>query len=291
MSEHDPAIQGWQPLPTVHPDALTEARLQLHWAAQVLASIGYTHLQQADDDGQSNMGWVDGMQLLAGRYLDDEPTGFGSMTPAALKLAFHEPGGEEIVPIELRGRTLDEAYEAMESAIAERRNQPKQTLKRPSYDLPDHPVADGAKFGDATEAALKALHAWFHDANLVMRDLRAKTEGATLPRVWPHHFDMGMLISLEGHGDPQKGRSIGIGLSPGDDSDAAPYWYVAPYPTPDLGGDAPEPAVGEWTTQGFVGMKLDAVTAIGDGAGPGQESLAREFVGDAVAVCRRLLGT
>ncbi len=289
MSEHDPAIQGWQPLPTVHPDALTEARLQLHWASQVLASIGYTHLERADDDSQSNMGWVDGMQLLAGRYLDDEPTGFGALVPAALKLGFHEPGGEELVGIDLQGATLDQAYEAMEQAIAERRNQPKQTLERPRYDLPDHPVAAAGTFGDVPEAALKALHAWFHDANLVMRDLRARTAGATLPRVWPHHFDMGMLISLEEHGNPQQGRSIGLGLSPGDDSDPAPYWYVAPYPTPDVEGGAPEPAIGEWTTQGFVGMKLDAATAIGDGSGPGQEARAREFVDDAVAVCRRLL--
>ena len=288
MSHHEPARQGWQPLSTVESGLFTEARLQVHWAAQVIAAIANTHLEQAKDDSQSNLGWVDGMQILAGRYLDGEPSGFGSLTPATLQLAFHEPGGEVLQAIELPGRTLDQAYAAMEAAIAARLGTAPRTLVRPDYDLPGHPVADGAKFAGAAPAALAALQDWVHDANLVLRDLRARTAQATMPRVWPHHLDMGMLVSLEPSGDPAEGRSIGIGWSPGDDQDPAPYWYVNPYPSPPKVDGLASPWIGRWNTEGFVGLKLDAAETIGDGSG--QEARARRFVDEAVAICRGVLG-
>ena len=287
MSDHPPSIQGWQTLPAIPDDVLTEARLQLHWAAQVVGAVGDTYREHAPDDSQANLGWVDGMQLLAGRYLETDPSGFASLTPSGLRLAFHEPGGEELETIGLDGRTLDDAYAAMETAIARRTGLDRRALTRRTYDMPVHPVAQGGKFEGASDEALRAIHAWLHDANLVLRDLRAKTEASTLPRVWPHHFDMGMLISLEPDGDPSRGRSIGLGLSPGDDSDPAPYWYVSPYPRLDSVDGLPRPRLGRWTTQGFTGLKLDAATTIGHGSG--QEERARDFVDEALAICRDLL--
>lgn len=286
MTEHDPSQQGWQTISPVDPDKLTEARLQVHWAAQVLAAIGYTHVERAADDGQSNFGWVDGMQLFAGRYVGDPPIGFGAFDPTARALSFHEPGGDVLASIGTDGKTLDQLYDAMERAIAAAQEREPVALERPTYDLPSHPVGNGGSFGGDDDEARAALKAWFHDANLVMRDLKAKTTSltATLPRLWPHHFDLGMLISLEEDGDPSKGRSIGIGLSPGDASDPLPYWYVNPYPRPETVDGLPQPVFGAWNTEGFVGLKLDAATVIGDGVG--QEERVRQFLGDAISICR-----
>ena len=67
-------------------------------------------------------------------------------------------------------------------------------------------------------------------------------------RVWPHHLDLGFWTP----GDVD-GRSIGGGLSPGDETHDQPYLYVNPYPVPE-GGSAPLiPAPGKWQTEGFTG--------------------------------------
>ena len=155
--------------------------------------------------------------------------------------------------------------------------------------MSDHPLASGATFASTDANARQALAAWFHDANLVMRDFKAKTtdRSATLPRLWPHHFDLGMLISLEDDGDASRGRSIGIGLSPGDENDPLPYWYVNAYPAPASIAGLDAPSVGGWIDAPFVGLKLDAATAIGDGTG--QEARARAFVEESVAICRGIL--
>lgn len=288
MSDHDPAQQGWQTIPTIDPAVLEETRHQIHWAAQVVAAIGYTHMEIAPDDGQSNFGWVDGMQLFAGRYIGDPPIGFGAFAPRSKALTFHEPGGEVLASIPIEGKTLDELYGEMERAIATAQGSEPVPLKRPPYEMPDHPVASGTPFGGGSDEAREALHVWFHDANLVMRDLKAKTTSleATLPRLWPHHFDLGMLVSLEEHRDPSRGRSIGIGLAPGDANDATPYWYVNAYPPPESIEGLPAPSSGAWNDEGFTGIKLDGATVIGDGTG--QEERVRTFLGQAIAICRDL---
>jgi hypothetical protein len=285
MSPKDPSEQGWRALGRVRGDELVAARDEAHWAMQLLAAVGYTHVEAAADDSQSNAGWVDGMQILVGRRIEVEPVSFVSLSPARLVIGLHEPGGDAIDELDCAGKTLDECYAWLEAAIARRYDRDAVGLNRPGYDMPSHAIASGSRFGKSSPAARAEIAGWFHDANLVMRDLRAKTPGATLPRVWPHHFDMGMLVSLEEHGHAQEGRSIGIGLSPGDDHYAEPYWYVNPYPVP--ASELPEPARGGWTDKGWTGVVLGAADVLDAGD---QEAVSREFVDEAVGICRDLLG-
>jgi hypothetical protein len=285
MSERDPSQQGWQQVGSV--SGLAEAREDAHWAMQLLAAVGYTHIDPTEDDRQSNAGWVDGMQVLAGRRIEREPVCFVSLAPAQMILALHEPGGEALEEFSCTGKSLDEAHAWVEAAIARRQDGDPVTLKRPEYIMPDHALAEGAAFGAGSELALQELARWFHNSNLVMRDLRREFPRSSAPRVWPHHFDIGMLISLEEDGDAQHGRSIGIGLSPGDENSAAPYWYVTPYPA--VEGQLPEPQTGSWNTEGWTGFTLTASETIAVGGGEAQEALTRRFLDESISVCRGML--
>lgn len=287
MSPRDPSEQGWQQLGEASVTDFAQARRQCHWAAQALAAVGYTHMERADDDSQSNLGWVDGMQLLAGRLVETEPACFFSLTPAALKLALHEPGGEPVEDLELDGQTLEQAREWCAQALARYQDTHPLPLQEPPYEMPDHDLGRDERFKFTPEGAFVELARGIHDANLVMLDLRAKSPLTSVPRCWPHHFDVGALISLEEDGDPQQGRSIGIGWTPGDEGSDAPYWYVNPYPSPE--GDLPELGVGRWHREGWIGVELrhDDVLQAGDGAA--QEKLVRHYLDHAVDACRSLL--
>ena len=48
---------------------------------------------------------------------------------------------------------------------------------------------------------------------------------------------------------------MGVGFSPGDDSYAQPYFYVAPWPHPKQ-DDLPKLSVGHWHTAGFTAAVL-----------------------------------
>jgi len=286
VNANHPSALDWRALEGFDANTWSVVREEAHWAMQVLAAIGYSHIEPADDDSQSNAGWVDGMQILVGRRIEREPECFASLSPSRMILALHEPGGETLDEFALAGATLDEAYAFMESALGRRYGADPAPLNRPPYEMPRQALATGKQFVSADASGQEELARWFHNANLAMRDLRARTDGATGPRVWPHHFDMGMLISLDPDHDAESGRSIGIGMTPGDASLPAPYWYVNPWPAPKV--ELPAARIGQWHREGWTGLVLDAKTLLE--AGDAQEELCRSFLDESVAMCRGLLG-
>ena len=48
----------WKELGRVAPDSLKEVRLALHWAAQVVSSLGATLLPPAPDDSHTNLDFL-----------------------------------------------------------------------------------------------------------------------------------------------------------------------------------------------------------------------------------------
>ena len=290
MAELRPEEHGWQRLGALEPARLADARRQLHWAVQALAAVGYAWIERAPDDSQSNLGWVDGMQIFAGRLFGAEKPIFAALRPADLHVLLCDIGGGSLGELSLEGCTLDDAYGwIQETVIRHLGRLPGESLRFPPYELSAHPLGEEGCFEVQDGASLREVARWFHDANIVLRDLRARNLRSTMPRVWPHHFDLGMLISLESHGDPQRGRSIGLGLSPGYEEIPSPYWYVRPHPMPEGGTLPPLPAYASWHTQGWLGAVLDARTQIAAGEAEDQQKRAAAYVEAAVGACRALL--
>ena len=56
-------------LGTVAAKSLLDARLQLHWAAQIVSAMAEALLPKQGDDGHSNMEWLPQVRMLAGNPL------------------------------------------------------------------------------------------------------------------------------------------------------------------------------------------------------------------------------
>lgn len=223
---------------------MIDTRLQLHWAAQAAAGVGRTVLPKQADDSHTNFRWREG-SLMQG----DDRSGIRIRD---LTLLF----GDDEYP--LTGRTLDDAFRFFEERVG-------QTLARPGEAAPpDHPVAHGAVFVPAADE-LKALSALYARAN---DELQRVQESPV--RCWPHHLDIATLIALGG------GRTIGVGLSPGDTQYPAPYWYVNTWPEPDEHTMTPLPG-GFWNTQGWYGAVLPALS----------NAKVAEFIDAAISGLRR----
>ena len=105
-------------------------------------------------------------------------------------------------------------------------------------------------------------------------------------RCWAHHFDIATVISLEG-GDAEVARSIGLGLSPGDDSYGEPYFYVAPWPHPEADQLEDVAAIGHWHMAGFVAYVVTGSEFAGDDDGG---TAVKAVLVSALARCKALLG-
>ena len=286
-------MSEWQPL-GMDPRTLLDARLQLHWAEQVAAAVGKQLLPHQPDFSEQSLEWLNGPRVLAqGLVAGAHP--FRSairLSPPALLLL--GPADETLRELPLAGRTLEEAYDWMRREVEALLGRPLAEPLARSEGLPAHPVATGAPFAfpDAPPEvnAPAELARYFADAYLLLRDLMAH-EGSSHVRCWPHHFDIAILIALdEAPSDPEHARSIGVGLSPGDDAIPRPYFYLLPWPQPARPTDQlPALDGGGWHTEGWLGAVLDS-TEIVKSAGTGdQQERCERFLTSAVAACRELL--
>ena len=270
----------WEALGAVPPLALAEERLVLHHAVQLVAAVGRSLVPPRPDDGHTNLEW------LAGAFVGQEVPGprpwLASLRASDLSLVV-VTAGAEAGRVALAGRTRDEAF-AWLSHVALHLGVAGGRLRLdPPYRIPNHPVGSGAPFPTATPK-LAELARWFGNGNALLRAVASRWPGAAPVRVWPHHFDVGAVLPLAS-GRGEESPSIGIGLSPGDEGIAEPYFYATLWPAPDPDSLPPLPE-GRWNRNGWTGAKLTGSEIAAAGDGGAQAAVADVFLASAVAILR-----
>lgn len=281
---------AWQHLGTIPIASVAPARLELHWAAQAVAAVANSLLPHREDDSQSSFTWAPHLGALLGQPVSSDVRAGLRFADMALLLVDGEGhvADEEALP----GKTLPQALSWFHSAIAAQVGKPPALpLALRDYDMPDHPVRDRAAFtGDGAPARVE-LARWFENAHYA---ISVATKPFTLnpaPRCWPHHFDLATLIAIDLPEDNAPvARTVGVGLSPGDASNAAPYFYVSPWPRPD-DATAPPPLSGggEWKQESWFGAILPAERLVSAQSAPSQAEQLGTFLRSALAACFSLM--
>jgi len=238
---------SWSMLRNHAPTALAAARALAHRAAQWPARAACANLVPAPDDSHASLSWDSDMAALLGQPLD------GGVR-VGLRVAVHElvfTTESRCDALPLTGKPDAEVGSWLDGKLVAEGLKPASGTKLP-YEVPS------TMFARAGEEALRfpAIALWFAAAAEALGELRQSyrryTPGPSPVRCWPHHFDMAILIRLE-EGPPESARSIGIGVSPGDNYYAQPYLYVSPYPKPDTADLPPLPPGARWHTKDFFG--------------------------------------
>jgi hypothetical protein len=279
-------MSDWETLGAVDPRDLLDTRLQLHWAAQAAAAVGKQLLPHQPDFSEQSLEWLAGSRVFAQGVVAGARPFRSAIRLGSPTLLLLGGSGETLRELPLEGRTLDEAFDWVKREVEALLGRPlEKPLERPEG-LPAHPVSTGLRFSFAGSAAAE-LERYYADSDRLLRVLRERNHGASPVVCWPHHFDIATLIRLDDPGtEAETARSIGVGLSPGDEGNPAPYFYVLPWPHPT--GDLPELDSGRWHTGDWVGAVLDATDFIN--AGSKQRERIERFLNSAVAACRGLLG-
>jgi len=235
----------------IDPKTLSDSRIQLHWATQLLAAAADARLEKATDDSHSNLGWDANENKLINRA-------GCAIDVVGFKLEYQ---GESI---NLIGKTLAESAQWLSENMG-------AEIGFRDYEMPPHGVANGDAFSPNPEH-LREIADWFTFGQKALA-------GNGELRVWPHHLDLGFWLP----GDVE-GRSIGGGFSPGDNHYDQPYFYINPYGI-DQPDSFPDVAPGLWT-QYWLGAVLtsDVLESVEDA-----NSVAAEFVGSAISHCQQLI--
>ncbi|MEM8487549.1 MAG: DUF5996 family protein [Bacteroidota bacterium] len=277
-------MDTWIPLNILAPERLIDARLQLHWAAQIAATVGYSFIPPEPDWRHVSLS---GYSDASGYMLVSQPVkahgGFRvGLRLADLTLVLLNEANEIRHAFALTGHTLDEGYDWLAKVAA-----PAATmaLMRPDHELPDHRVGKGDAFKFSDREAFALLASWYTNATPTLEAFAAAYPAAGAVRCWPHHFDIASLWAWDPEKDPEEGRSIGVGFVPGDTAYPVPYIYVTPWPYPECSPEASLKA-GHWHTENWVGAVL-RLEELGPAAAQGER--VRTFIEQAVAASSNML--
>lgn len=235
----------------IGPADLVEARLELHYAAQILAACADAWIPARSDDSHTAMSWSS--PLLVG----ERTAGGRALRLRCTDLTILAGDEHRVESFALAGKTLAEGL-----AWADARLGPSRGARMRDYEMPPSPLRSGGRFVLHEQELLALVH-WYDKGLAVVGDMVARDPAASSIRVWPHHFDLGAILD----------GGVGIGLSPGDRYYGEPYFYVTPgrplEATPTIDGG------GFWRTDGWVGAVLLA-SAGGD---------PHAFMVSAIAAC------
>jgi hypothetical protein len=283
-------MSDWETLGAVDPRRLTDARLQLHWAAQAASAVGKLLASPQPDLSHQSFHWWEGARCLPQSPIPAVVPFRSAVRPAPPALTLFDEAGGLLAELPLHGRTLHDAYAWVAGNVERRLGRPLPgPLERPAG-LPDHPVGRGARFDSGDAAAFAELGRYFAGAHRLLTALTGRTPGASPVRCWPHHFDIATRIQLDGPtGDPEKAPAIGVGLSPGDATYDEPYFYVAPWPYPENPPLPALPSGGTWHRERWLGAVLLAEAFVGASTNGAQYRRIQEFLDAAVTACRELI--
>ena len=231
----------WSGLREPAPNSLTAAREVAHCALQWATKAARANLPPVPDDSHSALTWDAGLgALMSAPFSKGVRVGVQLGT---LELIVLHDGKAELHPLAgSTPRTVDDWLDLKLKSLGLR----GASAGRLPYEVPPRPLEN--------VAGLAALARWFAAAAEVLEEVRARHSALRPSPVvcWPHHFDIALVVPLG------TTRSIGIGISPGDQYYAQPYAYISPTPVP-TNPKLPElPPGGHWHTQDFFGAVATA---------------------------------
>ena len=225
---------AWKKLGATAPAKLANAYLQPYQLAQWLARFARGYLPAKSDDSHTSLLWRRNMGLMTTDVL--EASGrqivYGLDVRDLTLVEF--VNGESADAISMHGRKDEEAGIWMRNRL-EAIGLDGAALNAPApYELPESPYSKGGDYDAFKDlAALSEFNRYLDNASLILSEVvdehRGLSPGPAPVRLWPHHFDLATVITLE-EGDFETARAIGVGLAIPDKLHKEFYLYTYPWP-------------------------------------------------------------
>jgi len=283
-----PTTDPWKTSTSLAPEKLIEPSLELHWAAQFLASVGQTFAEPSDDDSHRAMEWDPQRRaFVSSPFAGAYPFRVG-LRPEDLTLLLLDRTPEALGSLPLAGKTRDEGYEWLSLGLATYMGGAPPIIERPEFDIPEHPVGDRTPFSSAYTDEHRALAALYGGSSEILGELVAGRDDAAPIRCWPHHFDLATLLTVATDADGSATSTVGVGLAPMGGGYESWYWYVTPWPYPDPSALPELTGAGAWHTEGWTGAVLtgEEIVKLDEAA---RRQAVQSFVKEAVETATRAL--
>ncbi|PIQ28161.1 hypothetical protein COW36_05015 [bacterium (Candidatus Blackallbacteria) CG17_big_fil_post_rev_8_21_14_2_50_48_46] len=268
------------------PDKLTNARLELHWASQIVAAVGATYLPFHPDMSHTGLG-IDPQGHILGQEVKPSKTFRLALDIRNLKLELQGhglKGFETVNSFNLANHKLDAGFDWVDQALQDYvgSSLSRKVMRKAEmpWQLPAHPLGGGAIFA-APNPSFEELYHWFANAEGILQEIFSlHPMNATRLTLWPKHFDMFFSFIRPVY-------SVAIGFSAGDAVMKEPYFYIKPSPL--LPEPLPTLTYGEWKKGNWNGAVLTAGEILAAGNGQAQRDLTWKFLYSTLGVLNWLV--
>ncbi|MEO0900504.1 MAG: hypothetical protein AAFY00_00290 [Bacteroidota bacterium] len=222
--------------------------MQLHLAAQYLATTGISFLEKRNDDSHTNLAFSNTEKRLETWPLDDN----GS------KLCLHYPSfslqwvSNETQSLPLDGKSHHDVITWLKE-VSTSLDSSKAYEYKLHYELP-YSLSNNETFKLNNFQKIEELIQLRTLSNTVLSKVLTKNNLTSDIRIWPHHFDTGAFSSL---GEDSE-TAVGMGLTVPDTLVDDYYFYISGY----LGHTGLDTSTfaaltkGQWLNDGFKGAVL-----------------------------------
>ncbi|MBT5271618.1 MAG: hypothetical protein HOL70_19450, partial [Candidatus Marinimicrobia bacterium] len=223
----------WNILTQTSDTRLYEARAQLHQAAQLLAAAGISYLEARPDDSHTAMLWSPETNQFMSQAFGEDLSFQITLNPTNLSLSIIE-SGVSIQKLDLNGSSLKQVSEKLQSTLESLGLPENVFTMEKHYDLPDYPDNWETAFDTSDIDAFQVIASSYINAYSSLQEMASTDSQASDLLIWPHHFDLAYLITRAQDEQGNLSKSVGVGISPGDGSYTAPYYYVTAWPAPSV---------------------------------------------------------
>ncbi|HVA54297.1 MAG TPA: hypothetical protein VNI53_00635 [Gammaproteobacteria bacterium] len=271
----------------VAPTELGTARLLLQIAVQPVGNLGRAFLQPAADYSHISLVWDAELHALVGERVTTSSINLRAalfFDPPAVALL--DDKGQVLNRWPLEGLTLSKLETDMQRALSGDGLQNTKFSARSVNPIDLSVLGKGETFAFTQQRdAVMELAAYYAMSAAVLDELTYTLRAGRIPHVWPHHFDYSLLTPLEKSGG-ERGRSITLGMSPGDGYYDQPYFYATPWPYPPADTLPVVQPPAHWHQHEWTGLVLTATDFLS--RKPERETL-RAYWHEAYSVLRGLL--
>jgi hypothetical protein len=248
-------MSKWKNIKGVDLEVLKATRKALHQAVQIVGALPRHLLPHDPTDGTASLEWSNadkGLQSIAVPNSHDLEVRAGlSFKTFSLYIIYADNSADSFG---MTGKSVVEGLDWLKEELGKMAYAgEKLTLDLP-YEIEDYDYSSSL---EVDKRALKQYTRLYRNTHGILSDLVNKWDKAFDIRCWPHHFDLATLIPVETDAEGEIVKSIGVGLSPGDDGIHEPYLYVNVWPEVDTAAlkEHSLPA-GHWNAEGWSGAVL-----------------------------------
>jgi len=233
-----------------------DALQQQHHASQFIALVGHHLIEQKPDDSNTNMQYLSEKEMLLGNELSNGLRMGLQLT--TLELFLFDSRFNQIKNISLNRKSWKQVYEELKQTLSESNVDVSNFSDKLHYEIPAHPLVNGANFTIEDSKYFKENALNFHNSKIILESIVADFKDTATIRVWPHHFDTGTFIPLSYNTSGELTRSIGLGMAIPDSMVDEPYYYLSFWSADSTENinDLSPLEIGEWKTPEWKGAVL-----------------------------------